>query len=158
MYLISLGIKYYHPNILENLSLTFISGTSALLLYTFLGKLENKSHQVGLILAVLFQILLFLSREPSNDIILFYYLRLTFLTLMVIIVSANYVKNSRHLGFEFWTVMDMLVLLIFIGLVVLRFNGLDVELWKWTEVILFYYSLALYIQQRKQTVLTRSLG
>ena len=158
MYLINLGIKYYHPNILENLSLTFISGTSALLLYTFLGKLENKSHQVGLILAVLFQILLFLSREPSNDIILFYYLRLTFLTLMVIIVSANYVKNSRHLGFEFWTVMDMLVLLIFIGLVVLRFNGLDVELWKWTEVILFYYSLALYIQQRKQTVLTRSLG
>ena len=74
---------------------------------------------------------------------------------MIIITGANYVENSRHLGFEFWSVIDMLILLIFAGLIVLRLNGLDVSLLKWMEVILFYYSLGLYVQNKKQRVLLR---
>jgi hypothetical protein len=70
---------------------------------------------------------------------------------MVIIVGANYIENSRHLGFEFWSVIDLLIFLIFVGLVVFQLNGLDVALWKWTEVILFYYSLELYVQHRQPT-------
>ena len=77
---------------------------------------------------------------------------------MVIITGANYVENSRHLGFEFWSVIDLLVLLIFVGLVVLQLNGLDVALWKVTEVILFYYSFELYIQHRQPRVPLISLG
>jgi hypothetical protein len=77
---------------------------------------------------------------------------------MVIIVGANYVENSRHLGFEFWSVIDLLLILIFAGLVVLRLNGLDISLRKWTEVVLFYYSLGLYVQHRQPRVPVRSLG
>ena len=74
---------------------------------------------------------------------------------MIIITGANYVENSRHLGFEFWSVIDMLILLIFAGLIVLRLNGLDISLLKWMEVILFYYSLGLYVQNKKQRVLLK---
>ena len=42
--------------------------------------------------------------------------------------------------------------LIFAGLVILQLNGLKVALWKWAEVVLFYYSLELYIQHRQPRV------
>ena len=77
------------------------------------------------------------------------YLRLTCLAFMIIITVANYFENSRHLGFEFWSVIDLLIFLIYSGLAMLQLNGLDVALWKWTEVILFYYSLELYVQHRQ---------
>ena len=99
-----------------------------------------------------------LSIESFNDLTLLDYLRLTCLTLMVIIAGANYIENSRHLGFEFWSVIDLLVLLIFAGLVILYLNGLHISLWKWTEVVLFYYSLGLYVQHRQPRVPVRSLG
>ena len=75
---------------------------------------------------------------------------------MIIITAANYVENSRHLGFEFWSVIDLLVLLIFAGLVILRVNGLNISLWKWTEVILFYYSLDLFVKYRQPISLQKS--
>ena len=75
---------------------------------------------------------------------------------MIIITAANYVENSRHLGFEFWSVIDLLVLLIFAGLVILRVNGLNISLWKWTEVILFYYSLELFVKYRQPRSLQKS--
>ena len=77
---------------------------------------------------------------------------------MIIIVGANYVENSRHLGFEFWSVIDLLISLIFSGLVILYLNGLEIALWKWTEVIFFYYSLELYVQHRQPRVSLRSRG
>jgi hypothetical protein len=86
------------------------------------------------------------------------YLRLTCLASMIIITAANYVENSRHLGFEFWSVIDLLIFLIFAGLVILNLNGVEIALWKWTEVILFYYCLELYIQNRQPRVPLRSLG
>ncbi len=158
VYLACLGIKYYQLHILETLSLTLIAGAGALLLFALLGILKEESFQVGLILAVLFQILLFFSSEPKNDLILLDYLRLTCLILMLIIMCANYVENSRHLGFEFWSVIDLLVFLIYAGLVILHLNGLNISLWKWTEVILFYYSLGLYTQHKQPRVPLRSLG
>jgi UDP-GlcNAc:undecaprenyl-phosphate GlcNAc-1-phosphate transferase len=150
-YLISLVIRYYQPNIIGTLNPTLIIGLGALLLFALLGVLQDESFQAGLILAVLFQILVLFSSGPLNDLMLLDYLRLTCLTLMVIIVGANYIENSRHLGFEFWSVIDLLIFLIFVGLVVFQLNGLDVALWKWTEVILFYYSLELYVQHRQPT-------
>ena len=158
VYIICLVIKYYQPNFLETLSLTFIAGTSALVLFSILRVIQDESMQAGLILAVLFQILLLFSGEPLNDLMLLESLRLTCLAFMIIITAANYVENSRHLGFEFWSVIDLLIFLIFAGLVVLQLNGLDVALWKWTEVILFYYSLELYVQHRQPRVLLRSFG
>ena len=157
-YLICLVIKYYQPNILETLNPTLILGLGALLLFVLLGILKEESFQVGLILAVLFQILLLFSSEPNNDLMLLDYLRLTCLAFMIIITAANYIENTRHLGFEFWSVIDLLIFLIFAGLVVLQLNGLDVAMWKWTEVILFYYSLGLYVQHRQPRVPVRSLG
>ena len=150
-YLISLVIRYYQPNIIGTLNPTLIIGLGALLLFALLGVLQDESFQAGLILAVLFQILVLFNSGPLNDLMLLDYLRLTCLTLMVIIVGANYIENSRHLGFEFWSVIDLLIFLIFVGLVVFQLNGLDVALWKWTEVILFYYSLELYVQHRQPT-------
>ena len=157
-YLICLGIKYYQPNVIETLNPTLIIGLGALLLFAFLGIVQDESFQAGLILAVLFQILLLLSSKPLNDLMLLDYLRLTCLAFMIIITTANYVENSRHLGFEFWSVVDLLIFLIFVGLVVLQLNGLDVALWKWTEVILFYYSLELYVQHRQPRVPLKSFG
>ena len=157
-YLICLGIKCYQPNIIETLNSILIIGLCALLLFAFLGVVQDESFQVGLILAVLFQILLLFSIEPLSDLMLLDYLRLACLILMVIIMGANYVENSRHLGFEFWSVIDLLVFLIFVGLVILHLNGLDISLWKWTEVILFYYSLGLYTQHRQPRVSLRSPG
>jgi UDP-GlcNAc:undecaprenyl-phosphate GlcNAc-1-phosphate transferase len=157
-YLICLGIKYYQLNIIEILNPTLIIGSSALFLFALLGVLQDESFQAGLILAVLFQIIMLFSNEPLNNLMLLDYLRLTCLILMIIIMGANYVENSRHLGFEFWSVIDLLVLLIFAGLVILCLNGLDISLWKWTEVILFYYSLELYIQHRQPRSPLKSLG
>jgi hypothetical protein len=77
---------------------------------------------------------------------------------MIIITAANYIENTRHLGFEFWSVIDLLISLIFAGLVVLQLNGLVVALWKWTEVILFYYSLELYAQHKQPRVPLKTLG
>jgi hypothetical protein len=156
--LICLGVKYFQPNIFETLNPALIIGSGAILLFTFLGIQQDESYQAGIITAVLFQILILLSIESFNDLILLDYLRLTCLTLMVIIAGANYIENSRHLGFEFWSVIDLLVLLIFAGLVILCLNGLDISLWKWTEVILFYYSLELYIQHRQPRSPLKSLG
>ena len=158
VYMICLVIKYYQPNFLETLSLTFIAGTSALVLFSILRVIQDESMQAGLILAVLFQILLLFSSESFNDLVFLDYLRLTCLAFMIIITGANYVENSRHLGFEFWSVIDLLIFLIFAGLVVLQLNGLDVALWKWTEVILFYYSLGLYVQHRHPRGLVKFLG
>jgi UDP-GlcNAc:undecaprenyl-phosphate GlcNAc-1-phosphate transferase len=148
-YLICLGIKYYQPSIIETLNPTLIIGSGALLLFAILDVLRDESFQAGLILVLLIQILLLFSNEPLNHLMLLDYLRLTCLVSMIIITAANYVENSRHLGFEFWSVIDLLILLIFAGLVVLQLNGVDVALWKWTEVILFYYSLELYVQHRQ---------
>ena len=151
-YLICLGIKYYQPSILEALNPALIIGSGALLLFVLFGVLKDESFQAGLILAVFFQIFLLFSNESFIDFSNLDIMRLTCLTFMVIIAGANYVENSRHLGFEFWSVIDMLVLLIFAGLVVLRLNEMDISLWKWTEVILFYYSVGLYAQHRQPRV------
>ena len=151
-YLICLGIKYYQPIIIETLNPTLIIGSGALLLFAILDVLRDESFQAGLILVLLIQILLLFSNEPLNHLMLLDYLRLTCLVSMIIITAANYVENSRHLGFEFWSVIDLLILLIFAGLVVLQLNGVDVALWKWTEVILFYFSLELYVQHRQPRV------
>ncbi len=156
-YLACLGIKYYQLHILETLSLTLIAGASALLLFTLLGVLQDESHQTGLILVVLFQIIMLFGNESLNDFSNLDIIRLTCMAFMIIITGANYVENSRHLGFEFWSVLDLLIFLIFAGLAVLQLNGLDVALWKWTEVILFYYSLELYVQHRQPRVPLRSL-
>jgi UDP-GlcNAc:undecaprenyl-phosphate GlcNAc-1-phosphate transferase len=156
-YLACLGIKYYQLHILETLSLTLIAGASALLLFTLLGVLQDESHQTGLILVVLFQIVMLFGNESLNDFSNLDIIRLTCMAFMIIITGANYVENSRHLGFEFWSVLDLLIFLIFAGLAVLQLNGLDVALWKWTEVILFYYSLELYVQHRQPRVPLRSL-
>jgi UDP-GlcNAc:undecaprenyl-phosphate GlcNAc-1-phosphate transferase len=157
-YLICLGIKYYQPNIIGTLNPTLIIGSGALLLFAILGVQQDESYQTGLILVVLFQILMIFNSDSLTDFSNLNIVRLTCLILMVIITSANYVENSRHLGFEFWSVIDLLVLLIFAGLVVLRLNGLDISLWKWTEVMLFYYSLGLYAQHRQPRVSLRSPG
>jgi len=151
-YLICLGIKYYQPSIIETLNPALIVGFGALLFFSFLGVHQDESFQAGLILAVLFQIIMFFGSESLNDLMLLDFLRFTCLILMVIITGANYVENSRHLGFEFWSVIDLLVLLIFAGLVILRLNGLDISLLKWTEVILFYYSMGLYVQHNQPRV------
>ena len=158
VYLICLGIKYYQPSILETINTTLIIGSGALFLFALLGTQKDESFQAGLILAILFQIYMLFSNEYLNDLMLLDYLRLTCLILMVIIMVANYIENSRHLGFEFWSVIDLLVLLIFVGLVVLQLNGLDVALWKVTEVVLFYYSLGLYVQHRQPRVPLTSSG
>ena len=157
-YLICLGIKYYQPSIIETLNPTLIIGSGALLLFAILDVLRDESFQAGLILVLLIQILLLFSNEPLNHLMLLDYLRLTCLVSMIIITAANYVENSRHLGFEFWSVIDLLISLIFAGLVILQLNGLDVALWKWTEVILLYYSLELYVQHRRPRVSLISLG
>jgi hypothetical protein len=157
-YLICLGIKYYQPIIIETLNPTLIIGSGALLLIAILDVLKDESFQAGLILVLLIQILLFFSNEPLNRLMLLDYLRLTFLVSMIIITAANYIENTRHLGFEFWSVIDLLISLIFAGLVILQLNGLDVALWKWTEVILLYYSLELYVQHRRPRVSLISLG
>ena len=158
VYLICLGVKYYQPHIFETLNPALIIGSVAILLFAFLGIQKDESYQVGIIIVVLFQIFMLLGIDSFNDLIFVDYLRLTCLTLMVIIVGANYIENSRHLGFEFWSVIDLLVLLIFVGLVILYLNGLDISLWKWTEVILFYYSLGLYIQHMHPRFPLKSLG
>jgi hypothetical protein len=157
-YLVCLGISYCQTSIIETLDPKLIIGSGALLIFSLLGVQKNESYQARLILIILFQIFMIINIGPLIDASILNIMRLTCLTLMVIISGANYVENSRHLGFEFWSVIDMLVFLIFAGLVVLRFNGLEIFLWKWTEVILLYYSLGLYIQHKQTSVPLRSLG
>ena len=77
---------------------------------------------------------------------------------MVIVAAANYVENSRHLGFEFWSALDLLILLVYSGLIILRVNGVSIPILKWTEVVLTYYCLGLYAQHRSPRVPWKSLG
>jgi hypothetical protein len=143
---------------IETLNLTLIIGLGSLLLFALFGILQDESFQAGLIFSVLFQIFMIFNIGPLTDFSILDTMRLACLAFMIIITTANYVENSRHLGFEFWSVIDLLIFLIFAGLVVLQLNGLDVAMWKWTEVILFYYSLGLYVQHRQPRVPVRSLG
>jgi hypothetical protein len=152
VYLICLGVKYFQPDIFETLNPALIIGSGAILLFAFLGIQQDESYQAGIIIAVLFQILMLFNSSPLTDLSNLDIMRLTCLALMVIITGVNYVENSRHLGFEFWSVIDLLVSLIITGLVVLYLNGLDISLWKWTEVIFFYYSLELYVQHKQPRV------
>ena len=158
VYLVFLGIKYANTASLQNLSPELLAGSGLLLLFSLLGLQQDESLQGGLVLAVLIQIFLFFGSDASENIASFDYARIVCLVLMVTVAGANYVENSRHLGFEFWSVIDLLVFLIFAGLVVLRLNGLDISLWKWTEVMLFYYCLELYVQHRQPRVSLRSFG
>ena len=77
---------------------------------------------------------------------------------MMIIAAANYVENSRHLGFEFWSALDLLVLLVYGGLIILKMNGLPISLLGWSEVVLTYYCLGLFAQHRSPRVPWKSLG
>ena len=125
-------------------------GSTLLFLFPVIRGYQDESFQVGLVLAVLFQSYLLFQGDRSEIVSFLDIGRMGCLTFMIIVAAANYIENSRHLGFEFWSVIDLLVLLIFSGLVVLQLNGLDISLWNWMEVILFYYSLGLYAQQRKR--------
>ena len=80
------------------------------------------------------------------------------LILVIIIGAANYIENSRHLGFEFWSVLDLLIFLAFSGLLVLKLNGFPVSIIKWSEVLIMYYSLGLYGQHIHPRVSIKSLG
>tara|TARA_Y100000814_G_C12134663_1_gene335301 strand:- start:6 stop:242 length:237 start_codon:yes stop_codon:yes gene_type:complete len=70
------------------------------------------------------------------------------LIIMIIITGVNYFQNSKHLGFEFWSVIDLLILMLFIALIILKINGVQIHLFSILEILLFYYSLNLYAQRR----------
>jgi hypothetical protein len=49
---------------------------------------------------------------------------------------------------EFWTVIDLMVFLVFLGGVILKLNDIDIPLGSWAEAMTVYYSLGLYVQNR----------
>jgi hypothetical protein len=151
-YLICLGIKYYQPNIIETFNPILIIGLGALSLFAIFGVLQDESFQAGLIITVLFQIFMIFNIGPLTDFSILDAMRLACLAFMIIITTANYVENSRHLGFEFWSVLDLLILLVYGGLIILKVNGVSIPILKWTEVVLMYYCLGLYAQHRSPRV------
>jgi hypothetical protein len=49
---------------------------------------------------------------------------------------------------EFWTVIDLMVFLVFLGGVILKLNDIDIPLGSWADAMAVYYGLGLYVQNK----------
>ncbi len=123
-------------------------GFILLLIFSLIRTHEDESFQSRIGLAIFIQCLLLFFIDDSNFSEQFFYLRNMVLIIMIIITGVNYFQNSKHLGFEFWSVIDLLILMLFIALIILKINGVQIHLFSILEILLFYYSLSLYAQRR----------
>ena len=123
-------------------------GFILLLIFSLIRTHEDESFQSRIGLAIFIQCLLLFFIDDSNVSEQFFYLRNMVLIIMIIITGVNYFQNSKHLGFEFWSVIDLLILMLFIALIILKINGVQIHLFSILEILLFYYSLNLYAQRR----------
>jgi len=148
-YLIFLGARTSIPEVITDSSPLFIVGV-ALIALSILLPIFNRRFYEGLPFLAVLILLLFLSgHDLANSTTQWIdFLCYGCLLAMVIIVLANYVENTRNLGMEFWTVIDLMVFLVFLGGVILKLNDIDIPLGSWAEAMTVYYSLGLYVQNR----------
>ena len=123
-------------------------GFSFLLIFSLIRTHADESFQTRIVLVILIQSFLLFFLEGSNFSNESFYLRNIILIIMILITGVNYFQNSKHLGFEFWSVIDLLILILFIALVILKINGVQLGLFSILEILFFYYSLSLYAQRR----------
>tara|TARA_A100001015_G_scaffold252492_1_gene292117 strand:+ start:4101 stop:5696 length:1596 start_codon:yes stop_codon:yes gene_type:complete len=123
-------------------------GFSFLLIFSLIRNHADESFQSRIVLVILIQSFLLFFLDGSNFSNESFYLRNIILIIMILITGVNYFQNSKHLGFEFWSVIDLLILILFIALVILKINGVQLRLFSILEILVFYYSLSLYAQRR----------
>jgi UDP-GlcNAc:undecaprenyl-phosphate GlcNAc-1-phosphate transferase len=158
IYLTALATQVYMSISYSDLPIEFLIGISLLLIFFLSGVNQDESIQTGVILFCILQIS-FISQETHLPLLTgLGATRFICLILIVIIGAANYIENSRHLGFEFWSVLDLLIFLVFSGLLVLKLNGFSVPIIKWGEVLIMYYCLGIYGQHIHPRVSMKSLG
>ena len=158
IYMIIIGIQATKSIPFGAFPVELLTGMGLLLIFAISRPKQDESIQAGIILIVIVQILFFIEGDPLSYTTVLSIVRLAILTWMMIVAAANYVKNSRHLGFEFWLVLDLLVFLLYTSLMILRLNGLFISIFEWSEVVLMYYCLGLYGQHRCPRFPRRSLG
>ncbi len=158
MYLIILGLQSTDFTTYGKLPVEFAIGMTLLIVFVFSSRKQEEAVQAGIIIFGIVQILLLTQNDSLANSAVWGVVRIACLGGMVIVAAANYVENSRHLGFEFWSALDLLILLVYSGLIILRVNGVSIPILKWTEVVLTYYCLGLYAQHRSPRVPWKSLG
>ncbi len=158
IYLTTLATQVYMSTSYSDLSIELLIGIILLLIFFLSGVNQDESIQTGIILFCILQIF-FISQETNLPLLTgLGATRFICLILVIIIGAANYIENSRHLGFEFWSVVDLLIFLTFSGLLILKLNGFSVSIIKWSEVVIMYYCLGLYGQHIHPRVSIKSLG
>ncbi|MBH30627.1 MAG: hypothetical protein CMG71_01380 [Candidatus Marinimicrobia bacterium] len=157
IYLIILGLQVSDFPEFDKLPVELLIG-ALFIVFAFTNRKQEEAVQTGVILFGVLQVMLFSQNGALGYDTTWGVVRVACLVGMVIVAAANYVENSRHLGFEFWSALDLLILLVYGGLIILKFNGIPIPILKWTEVVLLYYCLGLYAQHRSPRVPWKSLG
>ncbi|MBF89566.1 MAG: hypothetical protein CMG75_07845 [Candidatus Marinimicrobia bacterium] len=145
IYLITLITQFPMNIIFKDLPIEFPIGLFMLFIFYIFGD-QDESIQTGVILFCVVQMYFISQSTDLSFMTLWGLIRLICLILVIIIATANYIENSKHLGFEFWSVIDLLIILVFSGLLLLKLNGFSVSMIKWGEIIIMYYCLGLYGQ------------
>ncbi|MEE9168060.1 MAG: MraY family glycosyltransferase [Candidatus Neomarinimicrobiota bacterium] len=148
IYFISLMAERLDTLSIGNPNVYLLVGLASLIIFSLLRPKRHVSFQVLIMAIVLLQGLLLISGEVLAPYKSLVFVRFGSLAMLGIITIGNYIENSSDFGLEFWSVIDLLVLLIFAGLALMSLNGIDVSLLSWTEVIIVYYASGLYAQRR----------
>ena len=151
IYIITLGLQVSDFPEFDELTVELMIGVP-FIVFAFTNRKQEEAVQIGVILFGVLQVLFFTEQSALGYDTTWGVVRVACLGGMIIVAAANYVENSRHLGFEFWSVLDLLILLVYGGLIILKVNGVSIPILKWTEVVLMYYCLGLYAQHRSPRV------
>lgn len=148
IYFVSLAAEHLNPTLMENFSVHLLAALALLMIFGFLKPRGYVSYQVLVMVLVLTQTHVLANGENPSPLSGLNFVRFGSLGLLGIITFSNYLENSSEFGLEFWSVIDLLVFLIFLSLAVMSLNGIDVSLLKWTEVAIVYYAGGLYAQRK----------
>ena len=163
-YIIPLGIIYLFVLVFEVLQISNIRSFAyfqfdmnniglffsfiLLAIFSSIHSQKDESFQARILLVIFMQYLLLSFISDSDFSFELFYFRNLILFIMILITGVNYIQNSKHLGFAFWSVIDLLILMIFIALIILRINGMEFFITSIMEIVFYYYSLSLYAQRR----------
>ena len=125
-----------------------VIGFGSLLLYIFFSPKIEMVTEIIIIAVSIFQgiILLQINNTVNSDQTFFaiQLLRYTSFGLLAIITIFNYVINSKNLSGEFWSVVDLLVIFILLGLSSLHTIGFGIPVLTGFELGVIYFANKLY--------------
>jgi len=148
LYFISIIINIGDLSFMSSSAPLIVIGFGSLLLYIFFSPKIERVTEILIIAISIFQgiILLQINNAAGSDLTYFTFqlLRYTSFGLLAVITIFNYVINSKNLAGEFWSVVDLLVVFILLGLSSLHTIGFGIPVITGFELGVIYFANKLY--------------